>query len=118
MGHLTMEDTYEGNFLHYQIKERAPRYAVTDTEFGTCYGAYRPAAENAYYWRFANFLFPFSTQIPRGTLAVNRAFRPWVHMDDKHAMFFGISAPPAGGVVTPPELSKRQGVMARRVSSQ
>ena len=97
MGHLTLEDTYEGNFLHYQVKERAPRYAVTDTEFGTCYGAYRPAAEDTYYWRLANFLFPCYTQIPPGTLAVNRGFRAWVPMDDEHTMFFGISAPPAGG---------------------
>jgi phthalate 4,5-dioxygenase oxygenase subunit len=118
MGHLTLEDTYEDNFLHYQIKERAPRYAVTDTEFGTCYGAYRPAAEDTYYWRFANFLFPFYTQIPPGTLAVNRGVRAWVPMDDEHTMFFGINAPPAGGVVTAPERSKRQDVMARRGSSQ
>jgi hypothetical protein len=114
MGHLTLEDTYEGNFLHYQIKERAPRYAVTDTEFGTCYGAYRPAAEDTYYWRIANFLFPFYTQIPPGTLAVNRGARAWVPMDDEHTMFFGMSAPPAGGVVTAPEISKRSDVQARR----
>jgi len=114
MGHLTLEDTYEGNFLHYQIKDRAPRYAVTDTAFGTCYGAYRPAAEDTYYWRIANFLFPFYTQIPPGTLAVNRGVRAWVPMDDEHTMFFGITAPPAGGVVTYPERSKRPGVMAPR----
>ncbi|HEY7496671.1 MAG TPA: Rieske 2Fe-2S domain-containing protein [Candidatus Tectomicrobia bacterium] len=118
MGHLTLEHTYEGNFLYYQIRERAPRYAATDTEFGTCYGAYRPAAEDTYYWRFANFLFPFYTQIPPGTLAVNRGARAWVPMDDEHTMFFGISAPPAGGVVTAPERSKRQDVQARRGSGQ
>ena len=118
MGHLKPEDTYEGNFLHYQVKDRAPRYAVTDTEFGTCYGAYRPAEEDTYYWRIANFLFPFYTQIPPGTLAVNRGFRAWVPMDDEHTMFFGIAAPPAGGVTVFPERSKRQDVEARRGSSQ
>jgi phthalate 4,5-dioxygenase oxygenase subunit len=118
MGHLSLEDTYEGNFLHYQIKERAPRYAVTDTEFGTCYGAYRPAEEDTYYWRFANFLFPCYTQIPPGTLAVNRGFRAWVPMDDEHTMFFGMAAPPAGGVTVFPERSKRQDVEARRVNNQ
>lgn len=117
MGHLTLEDTYEGNFLHYQVKERAPRYAVMDTEFGTCYGAYRPATEDTYYWRMANFLFPFYTQIPPGTLAVNRGVRAWVPMDDEHTMFFGISAPPAGGVVTTPEISKRADLQARRGTS-
>jgi phthalate 4,5-dioxygenase oxygenase subunit len=114
MGHLSLEDTYEGNFLHYQIKDRAPRYAVTDPEFGTCYGAYRPAEEDTYYWRMANFLFPFYTQIPPGTLAVNRGVRAWVPMDDEHTMFFGMTASPAGGVVTYPERSKRPGVMAPR----
>ena len=118
MGHLSLEDTYEGNFLHYQVKDRAPRYAVTDTEFGTCYGAYRPAAEDTYYWRFANFLFPCYTQIPPGTLAVNRGCRAWVPMDDEHTMFFGIAAPPAGGVTVFPERSKRQDVEARRVNNQ
>ena len=39
-------------------------------------------------------------------------------MDDEHTMFFGISAPPAGGVTVFPERSKRQDVNARRGSSQ
>ena len=87
MGHLALEDTYEGNFLHYQVKDRAPRYAVTDTEFGTCYGAYRPAEEDTYYWRFANFLFPCWTQAPNGAFDSHMHARAWVPLDDGHCMF-------------------------------
>ena len=121
MGHLKPEDAYEGNFLYYQLKNRAARYAVMDTEFGTCYGAYRPAEEDTYYWRIANFLFPCYSQIPPGTLATNRGVRAWVPMDDEHTMFFSISAPPAGGVVTTPECSRRQtprGANVRPTQSQ
>ena len=91
MGHLTLEDTYDGNFLHYQIRERAPRYAVTDTAFGTCYGAYRPAEDDTYYFTGASPTSSY-TQIPPGTLAVNRSVRAWVPMDDQHTMFFGMTA--------------------------
>jgi phthalate 4,5-dioxygenase len=35
-------------------------------------------------------------------------------MDDEHTMFFGMTASPAGGIVTYPERSKRSGVMAPR----
>ena len=77
-GHLKLEDTYEGGFFNYQVKSPAAGFAVTDTDFGTCYGAYRPAEDDTYYWRMANFLFPFYTQVPPGTLAVKRQFRAWV----------------------------------------
>ena len=45
-----------------------PKYSVVDTEFGTSYGAYRPAEDDTYYWRIAHFLFPFYTMIPTGVL--------------------------------------------------
>jgi phthalate 4,5-dioxygenase oxygenase subunit len=92
-GHLQLEDTYEGGFFNYQVKSRAAGYAVMDTDFGACYGAYRPAEADTYYWRIANFLFPFYTQVPPGTLAVKRQFRAWVPMDDDHTMFFSVTAP-------------------------
>jgi phenylpropionate dioxygenase-like ring-hydroxylating dioxygenase large terminal subunit len=106
-GHLKLEDTYEGGFFNYQVKERAAGYAVTSTEFGACYGAWRPAEADTYYWRMANFLFPFYTQVPPGTLAVKRQFRAWVPMDDDHVMYFGVSAPQDGPVDDDPESQKR-----------
>jgi phenylpropionate dioxygenase-like ring-hydroxylating dioxygenase large terminal subunit len=106
-GHLKLEDTYEGGFFSIQVKNRAAGYAVTSTDFGACYGAYRPAEEDTYYWRMANFLFPFYTQVPPGTLAVKRQFRAWVPMDDDHVMFFGVNAP-SDKVDDDPEAQKRQ----------
>jgi phenylpropionate dioxygenase-like ring-hydroxylating dioxygenase large terminal subunit len=106
-GHLKLEDTYEGGFFNLQVKERAAGYAVTTTEFGACYGAYRPAEADTYYWRMANFLFPFYTQVPPGTLAVKRQFRAWVPMDDDHVMYFGVSATQDSPVEDDPESQKR-----------
>jgi phenylpropionate dioxygenase-like ring-hydroxylating dioxygenase large terminal subunit len=105
-GHLKLEDTYEGGFFNYQVKSPAAGFAVTNTDFGTCYGAYRPAEEDTYYWRLANFLFPFYTQVPPGTLAVKRQFRAWVPLDDDHVMYYGVSAP-FGPVENDPEAQKR-----------
>jgi phthalate 4,5-dioxygenase len=109
MGHMTTDDVDEGTFVHYQLQQRAPNYAITDTEFGTCYGSYRPTDDETYYWRIGNFLFPFYTQVPGGVLAVKRAVRAWVPMDDEHNMSFTMFAPPAGGVAVDPERIKRPG---------
>ena len=106
-GHLKLEDTYESGFFNYQVKTPAAGFAVTNTDFGTCYGAYRPAEEDTYYWRMANFLFPFYTQVPPGTLAVKRQFRAWVPLDDDHVMYYGVSAP-FDPVDNDPEAQKRQ----------
>ena len=106
-GHLKLEDTYEGGFYNYQVKSRAAGYAVADTDFGAVYGAYRPAEDDTNYWRIANFLFPFYTQVPPGTLAVKRQFRAWVPMDDDHVMFWTAIAPMDAEVENDPELPKR-----------
>jgi phthalate 4,5-dioxygenase oxygenase subunit len=92
-GHLKVEDTYEGGFFNYQAKSRQGYYSVQDTDFGACYTMYREADPDTYYFRVANFLFPFYTQVPPGTLAVKRQFRAWVPMDDDNTMYFGVSAP-------------------------
>jgi phenylpropionate dioxygenase-like ring-hydroxylating dioxygenase large terminal subunit len=107
-GHLQVQDTYEGGFFNYQVKSRAAGYAVADTDFGAVYGAYRPAEEDTNYWRIANYLFPFYTQVPPGTLAVKRQFRAWVPMDDDHVMFWGVNAPMDADVENDPENQKRR----------
>jgi phthalate 4,5-dioxygenase oxygenase subunit len=106
-GHLLIEDTFNGGFFQLQVQNRAAKYAVMSTDFGACYGAYRPANESSDYWRIANFLFPFYTQVPPGTLAVKRQFRAWVPMDDDHTMYFGVSARADGEVENDPERQKR-----------
>lgn len=93
MGSVKPEDAAPGSFDYYGVKDRAPKYDVHETEFGTTYGAYRPAEEDTYYWRTANFLFPCYTMIPTGTLGVAIHVRAWVPVDDKHVMFWSMTVP-------------------------
>ncbi len=86
------EDVAEGSFLYYNLKDRAPRYEVVDTDYGAMYGAYRPAGEGKQYWRIAQYLFPFYVMIPSGVLGLQIWTRAWVPMDDEHVMFFGMQA--------------------------
>jgi phthalate 4,5-dioxygenase oxygenase subunit len=89
------EDAPEGTFLYYALKDRAPRYAVLDTEYGSMYGAYRPAGPGQQYWRIAQFLFPFYTMPPTGLLGGKMVARAWVPMDDEHMMLFTMIPKPS-----------------------
>jgi len=93
LGAVKPEQTAPGSFDYYTVADRAPRYAVVDTEFGTSYGTYRPAEADTYYWRIAHFLFPFFTMIPTGVLGTQILVRAWVPIDDDHVMFWSIAAP-------------------------
>ena len=77
-----------GSFGYYTVADRSPRYMAIDTDYGAMYGAYRPAEPGYLYWRVAQFLFPFYTQIPTGILGHQVLSRAWVPMDDYHVMFF------------------------------
>ncbi len=65
---------------------RAPEYEVRETDWGTMYGAYRPADPGQTYWRVAHFLFPFWTITPSGPFGRHLYARAWVPMDDTHTM--------------------------------
>jgi hypothetical protein len=93
LGAVKPEQTKPGTFDHYNVTDRAPKYEVVDTEFGTSYGAYRPAEADSYYWRIAHFLFPFFTMIPTGILGMQVLVRAWVPIDDDHMMFWSITVP-------------------------
>ena len=93
LGTVKPEQTKRGTFDYYNVADRAPRYEVVDTEFGTSYGAYRPAEADSYYWRIAHFLFPFYTMIPTGVLGVQVLVRAWVPIDDDHVMYWAMSVP-------------------------
>jgi phthalate 4,5-dioxygenase len=88
------EDQHEGTFRYYALKDRAPRYAVLDTEYGAMYGAYRPAGPGQQYWRIAQFLFPFYTMTPTGLLGRQIIGRAWVPMDDHHMLLFTMTPKP------------------------
>ena len=53
LGAMKPEQMKPGTFDYYTVNDRAPRYEVVDTDFGTMYGAYRPAEEDTNYWRMA-----------------------------------------------------------------
>jgi phenylpropionate dioxygenase-like ring-hydroxylating dioxygenase large terminal subunit len=93
LGSMKPEQLKPGTFDYYTVKDRAPRYEVIDTDFGTMYGAYRPAEEDTNYWRIAAFLFPFYTMIPTGVLGLKVGVRAWVPIDDDRTMFWNMYTP-------------------------
>ncbi|HZR98640.1 MAG TPA: Rieske 2Fe-2S domain-containing protein [Chloroflexota bacterium] len=90
LGGIPVEAALPGTFSEYTLRHRAPRFQVLQTEYGTMYGAYRPAGEGEYYWRLAHFLFPFYTMPPVGVLGLKVIARAWVPMDDEHTLFFSM----------------------------
>jgi phthalate 4,5-dioxygenase len=90
-GSASVESAPEGTLQYYALKNRAPRYSVVDQEYGTMYGAYRPAEPGQLYWRIALFLFPFYAMIPTGVLGHQVIARAWVPMDDEHTLFFNMA---------------------------
>jgi phenylpropionate dioxygenase-like ring-hydroxylating dioxygenase large terminal subunit len=99
-GHNQAEDEIEGTFRYYTLKDRAPRYAVLDTDYGSMYGAYRPAGPGQLYWRIAQFLYPFYTMTPTGLLGRQIIARAWVPMDDEHMILYTMVLRPSADVET------------------
>jgi nitrite reductase/ring-hydroxylating ferredoxin subunit len=93
LGAVRPEAAIPGSFDYYGVRDRSPKYDVQEAPFGTTYGAYRPAEEDTYYWRIANFLFPFYTMIPTGTLGVVVQVRAWVPVDNEHVMYWSMTVP-------------------------
>jgi phenylpropionate dioxygenase-like ring-hydroxylating dioxygenase large terminal subunit len=87
-GSMDVSTQQPGTFSYYMLADRAPRYSVVDTDFGTMYGAFRDTDDGRRYWRVANFLFPFWTMPPQGMLGHKVTARGWVPMDDTHTMFY------------------------------
>jgi hypothetical protein len=83
-----------GTFEQYLDRDRHPKYAATDMDYGTIYGAYRPAEPGSNYWRIGQFLFPFYTMPGTGILGGptgRRGYRLWVPLDDDNTMFWMIT---------------------------
>ncbi len=90
-----------GTFERYLDQNRHPWYAAANTDYGTIYGAYRPAEEDTYYWRIGQYLLPFYTMPGTGILGGpkgRRGYRLWVPLDDDNTMFWMI-LPSVGGPV-------------------
>lgn len=82
-----------GSAAYYFQKDKAPRYEVKETAYGTMYGAYRPGDDGHYYWRIAHFLMPFWTMPPGGPVEKHVVVRGWVPLDDYNMMFWHFSPP-------------------------
>jgi len=94
-----LENQRPGSFAYYALKDKAPRYVVVDTEFGTSYGAYRPAEPGYTYWRIAHFLFPCFSMIPTGILGRQVLARAWVPLDDENSMLYSMAARAGNDIV-------------------
>jgi len=91
-GHVKPEHTTPDTLDYWIAKTPAPLFSVIETDFGTSYGAWRPAGEDTYYWRIAHMLFPFYAQIPTGAIGYEVRFAAYVPMDDEHTMHWEIGA--------------------------
>jgi phenylpropionate dioxygenase-like ring-hydroxylating dioxygenase large terminal subunit len=109
-GHVNVENVSEDEPLRHTIIDRAPKYHVTDTPWGTQYAGYRPAGASRTYWRFGNFLFPFWTQAPNGEFASHMHARGWVPLDDTHTMFVFFWWKHAVSAMSLPQPSFRDGM--------
>jgi phthalate 4,5-dioxygenase len=90
-GHAKPEDFQEDHPMRHTVTNRAPEYHVSETPWGTSYGAYRLDQDGRMAWRVANFLFPFWTQQPNSDFLTNVSVRGWVPMDDEHTMVVMLS---------------------------
>jgi phthalate 4,5-dioxygenase len=87
-GKVELDDIDPDHLERFQLIDRAPRYHVRTTDWGTMYAAYRPAQPGHLYYRFAHFVFPFWTLFPNGPLTDNILAQAWVPLDDTHTMTF------------------------------
>jgi phenylpropionate dioxygenase-like ring-hydroxylating dioxygenase large terminal subunit len=81
-------DIEPGSVGSFVQENKAPKFSVLDTPWGTSYGAYRPAEADTYYWRISHILFPFYSMIPNGTLGRAVFWRAYVPIDDQHTMMW------------------------------
>ena len=90
-GGIDPDEMPGGTFSKYVVNHRDPQYAVLTRDYGTMYGAYRPAEADSYYWRIAHFVFPFFTFTPPGPLGAKVSAGCWVPIDDEHTHQIGFS---------------------------
>jgi phthalate 4,5-dioxygenase oxygenase subunit len=99
-GSAQLEDFQDDHPMRHTVTNRAPEYRVSDTDWGTSYGAYREEGDGTMSWRVANFAFPFWTQAPNSDFMTNVGARGWVPMDDTHTMVVMIGWTKSPGAYT------------------
>jgi hypothetical protein len=93
------EDQKPQSLAYYHYKERAnARFVVRDTDFGTAYGAYRPAEADTNYWRIGYAFFPFFAMQAAGEMGPAVKMNAYVPMDDDHTLqweiYYATDGPP------------------------
>jgi len=73
------------NYYHYRERNNA-HFVARDTDFGTAYGAYRPAEEDSYYWRIGYAFFPFFAMQAAGEMGPDVKMNAYVPMDDENTL--------------------------------
>ncbi len=96
-GASKLDKVKPGTGAYYTAKQRSAKFTAIDTDFGTSYGAYRPAEDDSYYWRVAHMLFPFHAMPPLGPLGDNAIIGMYVPMDDENHLHWEIMIKPGAG---------------------
>lgn len=91
LGSFGPDDLPAGHPMRPALTDRAPRYEVARSDWGTMYGGWRPTDDGQRSWRIAHCMFPFWTQTPNIRFATRAIARAWVPMDDTHSMLFDLS---------------------------
>lgn len=90
VGNIEEDQLGEDDLMRHVVSNRAPELEVSDAPWGTTYCASKSVDGGGRYLRYANFLFPFWTQVPQGEFETNIIARAWVPMDDFHTMALAI----------------------------
>ena len=92
-GAFTAEQMEPKSMDYYTMARKDPKMMVVERSWGATYGSYRPAEDDTTYWRVAQYLYPFYSMPPVGTLGNRKAILAIVPVDDTHMMRWQISIP-------------------------
>jgi phenylpropionate dioxygenase-like ring-hydroxylating dioxygenase large terminal subunit len=96
------ENTQPGSLQFYEVSNRAGKFSVRDTDYGTAYSMIRPAEEDTSYHRIGHMLFPCYAMVPPMPLGGPPTFIAYVPMDDYHTLEWNVfGRPPAGNGPVP-----------------
>ncbi|MBT3552029.1 MAG: Rieske 2Fe-2S domain-containing protein [Rhodospirillaceae bacterium] len=85
-GLVQPDDIAEEVMARHITIDRAPKFELTETEWGLMVGTPRPAKPGFNYWRMTHFALPFWTLTPHGAIGDHIWARGWVPLDDTHTM--------------------------------
>jgi phenylpropionate dioxygenase-like ring-hydroxylating dioxygenase large terminal subunit len=90
VGSVQPDDVDPDSMYRWGLIDRAPRYHVRETDWGTMYAAYRPANPGHLFYRFAHFLFPCFALTPDGAFGNMIQATLSVPLDDHHTMTYNL----------------------------